>query len=361
MQGDTDIACNKNGLDDRELNKRQPITIKEVAEKAGVSQMTVSRVLNRQQLVKASTRERVEAAIAALNYRPNLMARGLAGGRSKLIGLAYYNPSPSYLSALVVSALKHCRDLGHHLVIEDLSDIEDGQDTSLIVKRLSSIQLDGLILAPPLSGNTKLLDLMQGIGIPTVLLGSNDDRFNQSSVVFNDRAAAYTMTSHLIALGHTRIGFIRGPHELPWSRLRQEGYETALVDKGIKIDRKLILEGDFTFRTGMHRGDDLLDLDDRPTAIFASNDDMAAGVIAAAQRRRLRIPAELSVVGFDDTAIAAAIWPRLTTVRQPIAEMAEASVDIISEVTGEGWSGEAIRVVNDTIHIIERESLAPPA
>ncbi len=343
------------------MNKRQPITIKEVAEKAGVSQMTVSRVLNKQKLVKASTRERVEAAIAALNYKPNLMARGLAGGRSKLIGLAYYNPSPSYLSALVVSALKHCRDLGHHLVIEDLSDIEDGLDTTMILKRLSSIQLDGLILAPPLSGNTKLLELMQDIGIPTVLLGSTDDRFKQSSVVFDDRAAAYTMTCHLIDLGHKKIGFIRGPHELPWSRKRQEGYEQALIDKGIQIDKKLILEGDFTFRTGMHRGDDLLELPDRPTAIFASNDDMAAGVIAAAQRRSIQIPKELSVVGFDDTAIAAAIWPRLTTVRQPIAEMAQASVDIISDVTAEGWNGEPVRLVNDSIHIVERESLAPPA
>ena len=111
----------------------------------------------------------------------------------------------------------------------------------------------------------------------------------------------------------------------------------------------------------MHRGDDLLELPDRPTAIFASNDDMAAGVIAAAQRRSIQIPKELSVVGFDDTAIAAAIWPRLTTVRQPIAEMAQASVDIISDVTAEGWNGEPVRLVNDSIHIVERESLAPPA
>jgi len=350
-----------NGLDERKLNKRQPITIKEVAEKAGVSQMTVSRVLNKQNLVKESTREKVEAAITARNDRPKLMARGLAGGRSKLLGLAYYNPSPSYLSALVVSALKHCRDLGHHLVIEDLSDIEDGLDTAIILKRLSSIQLDGLILAPPLSGNSKLLELIQDIGIPTVLLGSTDSRFKQSSVVFDDAAAAYTMTGHLIELGHTRIGFIRGPHELPWSRMRQEGYEKALVDNGIEIDKALIVEGDFTFRSGMHGGDALLGIQDRPTAIFASNDDMAAGVIAAAQRRAIQIPKELSVVGFDDTAIAAAIWPRLTTVRQPIAEMAQASVDIISNVTAEGWNGQPVRMVNDSIHIIERESLGPPA
>ena len=340
------------------MNKRQPITIKEVAEKAGVSQMTVSRVLNKQKLVKESTRERVEAAIAALNYRPNLMARGLAGGKSKLIGLAYYNPSPSYLSALLVSALKHCRDLGHHLVIEDLSDIEDDLDTSSIVKRLSTIRLDGLILTPPLSGNSALLKLIHELGIPTVLLGNTNPGASQSSVVFDDMAAAYTMTEHLIRRSHRRIGFIRGPLEHPSSRQRQEGYEKALADHGIAPDKSLIYEGDYTFRSGMASGDQLLDNAEPPTAIFASNDDMAAGVIAAAQRRSLQIPAQLSVVGFDDTAIAAAIWPRLTTVRQPIAEMAEASVDIISDITSADWNGEAVDEVNTNIQIIERESLA---
>ncbi len=351
----------KSGLDELKLNKRQPITIKEVAEKAGVSQMTVSRVLNKQKLVKESTRERVEEAIAALHYRPNLMARGLAGGKSKLIGLAYYNPSPSYLSALLVSALKHCRELGHHLVIEDLSDIEDGLDTSAIVKRLSSIRLDGLILTPPLSGNHMMLKLIHEIGIPTVLLGNTTPEASQSSVVFDDAAASYSMTEFLIRQNHRRIGFIRGPAEHPSSQQRQEGYERALATHDIEPDGDLIMEGDFTFKSGMQIADQLLDSAEPPTAIFASNDDMAAGVIAAAQRRAIQIPSQLSVVGFDDTAIAAAIWPRLTTVRQPIAEMAEAAIDIISQITGSDWNGQSINVINDNIQIIERESLGKRA
>lgn len=350
-EGDFDWTC-------IELIKRQPITIKEVAEKAGVSQMTVSRVLNKQKLVKESTRQKVEAAISALNYRPNLMARGLAGGRSKLIGLAYYNPSPSYLSALLVSALKQCRDLGHHLVIEDLADMEEGPlNTSAIAKRLSTIRLDGLILTPPLSSNQTLIDLIHQIGLPTVLLGSDMAAKGQSTVVFDDTTAAYDMTKCLVGEGHVRIGLVEGPVEHPSSGQRSAGYRKALQDAGIKADDELIVRGDFTFRSGMRAADKLLDLAQPPTAIFASNDDMAAGVIAAAQRRSVQVPGELSVVGFDDTAIAAAIWPRLTTVRQPIAEMAQAAVEIISEVTSSEWNGKALHVVNNSIQIIERESL----
>lgn len=342
------------------MSKRQPITIKEVAEEAGVSQMTVSRVLNKQKLVKESTRLRVEAAIASLNYRPNLMARGLAGGKSKLIGLAYYNPSPSYLSALLVSALKECRDLGHHLVIEDLSDIEGVLDNSVIVKRLSSIRLDGLILAPPLSSNLALLKLMQDMGIPVVALSFRDPQSNHSSVAFDDVAAAFTMTELLIEKGHKRIGFIRGPREHPSSPQRQIGYEKALKAHGIPIDKGLIFEGDFTFKSGMQLADKVLDANAPPTAVFASNDDMAAGLIAGTQRRGVKIPSELSIVGFDDTAIAAAIWPRLTTVKQPIAEMAQTAVDMISDITSANWNGQPAHVTIDTIQIVERESLTTP-
>ncbi|WP_143435530.1 LacI family DNA-binding transcriptional regulator [Henriciella aquimarina] len=342
------------------MTKRRPITIKDVAEKAGVSQMTVSRVLNKQTLVKAATREKVEAAIAALNYQPNLMARGLAGGRSKLIGLAYYNPSPSYLSELLVSALKQCRDLGHHLVIEDLSDIEDALDTSAIVERLRTIHLDALILTPPLSGNAALLQLIEGLGIATVLFG-NAGGGGQSSVVFDDAAAAHAMTEHLIAHQHSRIGFVRGPDEHPSSAQRAAGYEKALSEHGLALDEQLVCHGDFTFRSGMAAGEVLLGQTVPPTAIFASNDDMAAGVIAAAHRRGLQVPAQLSVAGFDDTAIAAAIWPPLTTVRQPIAEMAQAAIGLITEVTGEDWDGQPLNRVNDIIRIVERESVGPPA
>ncbi|WP_300394319.1 LacI family DNA-binding transcriptional regulator [Henriciella sp.] len=339
------------------MSKRQPITIKEVAEKAGVSQMTVSRVLNKQKLVKESTRQRVEEAISALNYRPNLMARGLAGGRSKLIGLAYYNPSPSYLSALLVSALKHCRDLGHHLVIEDLADIDDGADTSAIVERLSTIQLDGLILTPPLSGNAALLNLIHELNLPTVLLGNTMAVESQSTVTFDDQAAAHAMTSFLIEKGHERIGLVCGPVQHPSSHQRRDGYVGALAEHGLPVEKELILEGDFTFRSGMDMGDRLLGLDHPPSAIFASNDDMAAGVIAAAQRRSVQVPGELSIVGFDDTAIAAAIWPRLTTVHQPIAEMVEAAIDIISQITSSDWDGKPQHMVNNNIQIVQRESL----
>ncbi|MCI4645237.1 MAG: LacI family DNA-binding transcriptional regulator [Hyphomonadaceae bacterium] len=339
------------------MSKRQNATIKEVAEQAGVSQMTVSRVLNQRSLVKETTRLKVEAAIEALNYRPNMLARGLAGGKSMLIGLVYFNPSSGYLSELLVGALQTCRELGHHLMLEDLSEIEDGTDTSEIAMRLRKIGLDGLILTPPLSANKALIKLMHDAGVPTVLVSHEDPSGQFSSVVFDDTAAAHSMTEYLIACGHKRIGFITGPDQHPSSLSRKEGFERAMGEHDLEIDTSLVVEGDFTFRSGMEWAEQLLNKRVPPTAIFASNDDMAAGVIAAAHRRALKVPLDLSVVGFDDTAISAAIWPRLTTVRQPISEIARRAVKLLSD----GNKAEAeVAVKADyitTVDIVERESV----
>lgn len=320
--------------------------------------MTVSRVLNQRSLVKEATRLKVEAAIEALNYRPNMLARGLAGGKSMLIGLVYYNPSAGYLSEILVGALKTCRELGHHLMLEDLSEIEEGTDTSEIAMRLRKIGLDGLILTPPLSANKALIKLMHEAGVPTVLVSHEDPSGQFSSVVFDDTTAAYAMTEYLIEHGHKRIGFITGPAEHPSSLSRKEGFERAMQEHGLDMDPELVAEGDFTFRSGMELADRLLGAGPAPTAIFASNDDMAAGVIAAAHRRSMKVPGDLSVVGFDDTAIGAAIWPRLTTVRQPIFEIARTAVKLLSD-NNQSKEDVAVKAENiSTVDIIERESVS---
>lgn len=343
------------------MSRRQNATIKEVAEQAGVSQMTVSRVLNQRSLVKEATRLKVEAAIEALNYRPNMLARGLAGGKSMLIGLVYYNPSSGYLSELLVGALKTCRELGHHLMLEDLSEIEEGTDTSEIALRLRKIGLDGLILTPPLSANKALIRLMSDAGVRTVLVSHEDPTGQFSSVVFDDTAAAHSMAEYLIERGHKRIGFITGPAEHPSSLSRKEGFERAMAEHGLDIDPGLVVEGDFTFRSGMELTEELLSAKPAPTAIFASNDDMAAGVIAAAHRRELKVPGDLSVVGFDDTAISAAIWPQLTTVRQPISEIARRAVKLLSDNNQKKDIEVEVRAdYIDTVDIIERESVSGP-
>ena len=169
------------------------------------------------------------------------------------------------------------------------------------------------------------------------------------------------MAEYLIERGHKRIGFITGPAEHPSSLSRKEGFERAMAEHGLDIDPGLVVEGDFTFRSGMELTEELLSAKPAPTAIFASNDDMAAGVIAAAHRRELKVPGDLSVVGFDDTAISAAIWPQLTTVRQPISEIARRAVKLLSDNNQKKDIEVEVRAdYIDTVDIIERESVSGP-
>ena len=311
----------------RRLARRSHATIKEVAELAGVSQMTVSRVLNRRETVKESTRVKVEEAIRELNYRPNLLARGLAGGKSLFIGLVFHNPSNTYLGELLVGALQACRDEGHHLVIEDFDISQHGP---AFVERLGGAGLDGVIVAPPISEDDSILDALAAAQIVTVLIAPKDVSKTDISVSIDDAKAAEEMTEHVLEHGHRRIGFIRGPDNQSSSRRRFRGFKSAMARHGIAVDEGYVAQGDYTYRSGMLAAEAILALPERPTAIFASNDDMAAGVVASAQRLGIKVPEDLSVVGFDDTLFATAIWPQLTTVRQPIAGMAAESVHLLS-------------------------------
>lgn len=347
----------------RRGSRRTHATIKEVAELAGVSQMTVSRVLNRRETVRESTRTRVEAAIRELNYRPNLLARSLAGGRSLFIGLLYHNPSRSYLGELLVGALRLCRDEGHHLVIEDFSS-DDLQSAALqFAERLGGAGLDGVVLAPPMSEDEGILDALNSAQIPTVLIAPKDVSRTDISVSIDDTAAAEAMTQHVIEHGHSRIGFIRGPEHHSSARRRFKGFKAAIARSGLTVDEAWIRQGDYTYRSGMIAAEAMMGLAERPTVIFACNDDMAAGVIASAHRLGLRVPEDLSVVGFDDTVFATAIWPQLTTVRQPIADMASEAVALLArhltaeEAPGGSEADALARNVVLDFQIIPRDSL----
>jgi len=312
-------------------SRRGQVTIKEVAERAGVSQMTVSRVVNGQDLVKGATREKVQSAIRELNYRPNLMARRLAGGNALFIGIVYNNPSPSYLAKVLEGALRACRDLGHHLVIDDMggknADIIKPQK---IAEHLQRAGLDGVIITPPLSDNRDLADALTELGVANVRVAPGNIFTDTLRVAMDDTAAVQEMAQYLIDEGHERIGFIKAPEDHSAGRLRLTGYRLALDANTIPFDETLIVGGEYTYRSGTEAAFKLLALDPRPTAILAANDDMAAGAIAAANMRGLSVPNDLSVAGFDDTEIASSIWPELTTIRQPIAEMAERAVALLA-------------------------------
>jgi len=302
-----------------------PSTIHDVAERAGVSPMTVSRVINGKQNVKAATRERVEAAIRALSYSPNPAATSLARDDVTRIGLLYGNPSAAYLSEFLVGGLEECSRRNVQLVVEKC---EPG-DEDVVTEHLIKGGIDGIILPPPLCDAASVIGVLAKARTPAVAVATGSPARSVSAVSIDDYRAAAAMTQHLIALGHQRIGFIIGHPNQTASGRRLEGYRAALAEARIPEAPDLVAQGFFTYRSGLDAAEQLLRLDEPPSAIFASNDDMAAAAVAVAHRHNLDVPADLTVCGFDDTALATTIWPELTTIRQPVAEMSRAAVRLL--------------------------------
>ena len=342
------------------MNKRAgaPPTIIDVARKAGVSIKTVSRVMNKEPTVHADTRARVQEAVNELNYRPQLSARSLAGARSFLIGLLYYDPSAAFVAGVQQGATRGCRDAGRHLVVESLQ--ENGVDVQAqIESMLAALRPDGMILTPPLCDNPVILDVLRANRTPCVLISPGGEGHGMARVRMDDALAAEELTNLLISLGHTAIAFIEGDQAA--SDRRREGYERALKAHRIPVDPTLVVAGSFDFEAGVTAAQQLFDRPHPPTAIFAANDDMALGALTEAQRRGIAVPHDVAIVGFDDSRAATLVWPELTTVRQPLAEMAMAAVDML-------LSGEArldtnhpapVRVLPH--EVIVRGSTAAPA
>jgi LacI family transcriptional regulator len=335
-------------------------TISDVAQRAGVSPMTVSRVINGDARVRPATRARVDDAVAALNYTPNPAARSLAGAELIRIGLLYSNPSAAYLSEFLVGTLDQAGRSDIQLVIEKC---EPGRQEVAAALHMVNGGVHGLILPPPLCDATAVIDALADRDIPAVAVASGKPDPRVSAVSIDDHAAALAMTRHLIALGHRRIGFVMGNPNQSATARRRAAYCAALEEAGIAVDERLIAPGLFTYRSGLDAAERLLALDPRPTAIFASNDDMAAAAVAVAHRHGIDVPRDLSVCGFDDTAIAVTVWPELTTIHQPIADMSRAALDALARHIRARRNGEAPhpqRLLLD-FEMVRRQSDAPPA
>jgi LacI family transcriptional regulator len=333
----------------------KPASIYDVAKRAGVSIKTVSRVVNRQSNVSDATRSRVMDAVNALAYRPNIFARGLASERSFLIGLLYDNPSAGYIAALQLGVLSRCRDEGYHLIVESL-DAQNPDVGEQVLALVMESSLHGVILTPPLCDVPAVIAALNRANVPMVRIAPEKPLEGSSDVRIDDHKAAYDMTAYLIGLGHRRIGFIKGHPNHGAAHARFEGYRAALAQAGLPLIDELCVQGFFSYQSGMEAGERLLSLKIRPTAIFAGNDDMAAAVLAASQRFNLKIPQQLSVAGFDDSLVAQVVWPRLTTCRQPIREMAEAAVSMLIQKPAD--DGAAKRRLDH--ELVVRESTAPP-
>lgn len=333
-------------------------TINDVARIAGVSKKTVSRVINRSPLLNADTRSKVEAVIAELGYVPNVQARALALRRNFLIGLIHDNPNAQMVMNVQAGMLEAMRDTEFELIVRP---IDRGSSTMLEDVRnfLERQRPYGVMILPPISENDMLAELCGDLGIRYVRMGSATLDEPEHMVASNDREVVIEAVNHLISLGHRRIGLIAGPHGFRSARERRKGFEEALATAGIKLPRSLIADGNYTFDSGLAAADRLLDLSPRPTAIFSSNDEMGAATLHAARRRGMTVPDDLSIIGFDDTAIASHIWPPMTTVHWPIISMARsAALKLLADFFGDDIASEEPSLFTSTL--IHRASVAPP-
>jgi LacI family transcriptional regulator len=328
-------------------------TIDHVAEVAGVSIKTVSRVMNEEPGVRAETRDRVREAMDRLNYRPSMPARSLAGKRSSLLGLVYDNPSANYVFDVQSGAIAQCREANLRLFIQSCNELGP-RTVEEVMAMVEQTHVDGLVVTPPLSEDPALIAALDGHGVPYVRIAPNRLQEGAPCVVMDDEAAAREMTEHLLRLGHRRIGFVEGHPAHTSSRERRAGYEAALAAAGVPAGP--VEQGYNDVASGCEAGQLLLSGRQRPTAIFASNDDMAAGVIQAARGLGVDVPGQLSVAGFDDSQIARMVWPALTTIRQPTREMAAAAVGLLVDLV----RGRDAPPITELAHeLVERDSTAP--
>ena len=326
--------------------------IRDVAARAGVALKTVSRVLNGHPYVSAETRERVETAMRELDFRPSIAARILSGSKSNQIALIYDNHSPYYMFQIQSGCWFRCHGDGIRLLSQpvDTSDPGVGEQVRGLI---AETHVDGVILSSPVTDCEPVLRALEACNIPFVRISPGTNHALTSSVFMDDAQAADDMTTHLVNLGHRRIGFIKGNRNHASSEDRFFGYRRALDRAGIPFEPALVQDGDFAFDSGLAAGHHLLALAHPPTAIFASNDDMAAGVLSAAHERGVDLPGALSVAGFDDTKLASMVWPALTTIRQPTFELAHTATDIL--IAGGDISHRRLPHT-----LVERASVAPP-
>ena len=313
-------------------------TMWDVAAHAKVSAMTVSRVINGTNYVSEATREKVMRSVEALGYRLNVAARVARAGVVR-IGVLFSNPRSSNLGEFLMGAFSAATKIGCQLIVEPTAAHPTEIDA---VRSVVAAGVDAVILPPPLCDSMEALEIVWRAQLPAISFATAEPRSHSSAVFIDDFEGARSMTRHLIDLGHRDIAFVLGNPTHSPSRRREEGFRAAMAEAGLTAPPSRLVQGMVTYRSGMDVGKVLLECDraERPTAIFASNDDMAAGIVAVALGLGIKVPTELSVAGFDDTPMAEAVWPPLTTVHQPIAEMAATAVtmahDMVRRTRSEG-------------------------
>lgn len=330
-------------------------TIKDVAALAGISYTTVSHVVNKTRPVSQEVRLKVEEAIKSLDYVPSAVARSLKAKTTATIGLLVPNSLNPYFAELARGIEDYCERNGYCVILCNSDDNPQKQRSYL--RMLQEKRIDGLIVTS-VGGDSGLAEGLAGVRTPMVIVDRALDGLEADLVRIDHEYGAYLATRHLLELGHRDIACIGGPAYTNVAQMRMAGFCRALKEAGVQVPVERVLESDFTSTGGYNAAASLLEKDP-PSAIFAGNDMMGIGVLRAAAERNIRVPTELSVIGFDDIQMSRYVYPALTTVGQSILQLGEMAAEVLLRRIATPERPTDQRIV--TPSIVLRESTAPLA
>lgn len=336
------------------------VTINDVADRAGVSIKTVSRVMNNEPSVKKATLDKVMAAIAELNYQPNAAARNLASTKSYTIGYIYDNPNAYYVIDMQRGLLDTCRKNGYELLIHP-TNAKSPQIVQEVLELVQRSRLAGLVLTPPFSEMPEIVSALEAedVEFVRIISGSTPSPKLSNCVLIDDFTAAFKITNHLLELGHTDIAFLCGDEEHSSSGERLAGFQAALTKRGIQANPKFVVPGSYSFESGVKGAKQLLNLPQKPTAIFACNDEIAAGALFSARLSNVQIPEQLSIVGFENSPFSRQTWPPLTTAHQPNTTIAAQAAELLFRQTRPGAAPGNVEQPVFIPELLVRESTGP--
>jgi LacI family transcriptional regulator len=330
-------------------------TMNDVARAANVSIATVSHVINGTRFVSAERAERVHVAMRELGYTPDATARSLRVGRTDTFGLVIPDNSNPFFAALARFIEEAGFEAGYTTILANSNERPDREHR--YVSTLVSKRVDGLILSPSRGDHRTLIRLLENARIPVVVVDRDAELPNADIVVYDNEGGSCDATKYLIDLGHERIVCVAGPADASSAAERVDGFRRAMTEAGLPLSENSVVESDFHFAGGRQATARLLDTGEQFTAVFAANDLMAAGVVRALADRGISVPGDISVIGFDDAPLAEMITPALTTMRQPLQDMAHAAVSLLlSRITGNNGTMPTRRVL--TTSLVIRESTA---
>lgn len=336
-------------------DKKRP-TINDVARLAGVSKKTVSRVINASPAVSEDTRNRVSKVMAELSYAPDPTARGLALRHSFLIGMIYNNPNPQYVVSMQEGMLTAIADTEFELAVHrcDRESEHFVRDARRFIERQ---KLFGVVLTPSSSEDERLADMLRDTGCAFVRVASIPLDEPQYSFVSNDRMGAFKAARHLTEIGHRRIAMVTGRSGFRSSEERIGGFEQGLAEAGVELASEGMIEGDYTFDSGVRAGHTLAAMSPRPTAVFASNDQMAAGLLHGLRKNGLEAPRDVSVIGYDDLQVAIVSSPQLTTIHSPTRDIGRFAAQKL--LASKGFCDPPMQETTEP-HLVVRESTGRP-